>query len=526
MKKIFLSSVFLFSIALFTSCDAGLEELNENPNAPERVMTNTIFNSATKQFMDVSRDEFNNGRLDLNWMEYWGQTSYADEDRYLYRETSAQSIYQNFFLIATEFKSIIDLNSDETTAAEASAVGNNANQIAASRIMLSYLFYDLTNFFGDIPYYSYGSDNPEFQALQIDEFLSPKFAKQQDIYPDILKELREAADMINTDEPVFISGDNIMGGDAMAWKKFANSLILRVATTLKSVDPATANAAMATAIQSGVFTSNADNAAQQYEDNDLNGSPFWVAFNGRTDFAVTAPFVDLLKGTTGNYGLDPRLFEMAAPKTASIEEVKAASYDRSENPDDYVGIPYAFKQANRLPFTTFSFPSSNVLRADYSEVLMEYAEVAFLLSEYNGWDQTEYENGVRASMERWGVPQAEADSYIASLPPASKENVLTQKYIALYMQAHTSWAEYRRTGYPTTDILFLPGETYVLPEEQATASGKTDYIFEAAPGSTDIPFRIRYPQTLQSLNGTNLAEAVQRLGNGDTILSKLFWDVN
>ena len=526
MKKIFLSSVFLFSIALFTSCDAGLEEMNENPNAPERVLTNTIFNSATKQFMDISRDEFNNGRLDLMWMEYWGQNSYADEDRYLYRETSAQSIYQNFYLIATEFKSIIDLNSDPATATEASSVGNNNNQIAASRIMLSYLFYDLTNFFGDIPYYSYGSDNPEFQALQIDEFLSPVFAKQQDIYPDILKELRESADMINTSEPVFTSGDNVLGGDAMAWKKFANSLILRVATTLKSVDPGTANAAMAVAIDSGVFTSNADNALQTYEDNDLNGSPFWGAFNGRTDFAVTAPFVDLLKGTTGNFGLDPRLFEMAAPKLASIQSIKDNSYERSENPDDYVGIPYAFKQANRLPFPTYSFPSSNVLKAEYGEVFMEYSEVAFLLSEYNGWDQGEYINGVSASMARWGVAQEDIDTYVANLPAASQENVLTQKYIALYMQAHTAWAEYRRTGFPTTDILFLPGETYVLPAEQAEASGKTDYIFEAAPGSTDIPFRIRYPQTLQSLNGTNLADAVQRLANGDTILSKLFWDVN
>ncbi|WP_026450500.1 SusD/RagB family nutrient-binding outer membrane lipoprotein [Aequorivita capsosiphonis] len=526
MKKIVLSSIFLLSIALFTSCDSGLEELNENPNAPESVLPNTIFNSATKQFTDFSRNEFNHGRLDLNWMEYWGQIAYADEDRYLYRETSAQSIYQTSYLVAQEFKSIIDINTDPVTAEEASSVGNNDNQIAASRIMLSYLFYELTNFFGDVPYYSYGNDDPDFQALQIDEFLSPKFAKQQKIYPDILKELRESADMLNTSEPVFISGDNVLGGDATKWKKFANSLILRVATNYKSVDAGAANAAIATAISSGVFESNADNAVQTYEDSDLNGSPFWVAFIDRTDFAVTAPFVNLLKGKNGNFGLDPRLFEMAAPKAVSIGDIKSNDYDRSENPDDYEGAPYAFRQANTLPFTTVSFPSSNVIRPDYGEVLMEYAEVAFLLSENAGWDQTQYENGVSASMERWGVAPDDIDTFVANLPAASEETVLTQKYVSLYMQGHTAWAEYRRTGYPNGDILFLPGDTYELPPEQAAASNRTSYVFEAAAGSTDLPYRLRYPQTLQTLNGANLDEAVRGLPNGDSILSKLFWDNN
>ena len=394
------------------------------------------------------------------------------------------------------------------------------------RIMLSYIFSDLTNFFGDVPYYSYGSDNPDFQALQVDEFLAPKFATQQEIYTDILKELREAADMLNLDEPVFTSGDNIYNGDASKWKKFANSMILRVANRLRAVDAGTANSAISAAIASGVFQSNDDNAAQAYETSDTNASPLWRAFITRTDFAVAAPFVDLLKGTTGNFGTDPRLFEMAAPKGVSIGDVKDDAYESSADLGDYEGVPYAFRQTNLLPRTTYSYPSSKVIRPDYNVVLMENAEVQFLLSEINGWDQTFYENGVRSSMEKWGVDGADEDAFVATLPAANEENVITQKYVALYMQAHESWAEYRRTGYPDTDILFLPGETYTLPADQAAAAGFADYTFDAAPGSTDLPFRIRYPQTVQTLNGDNLAEAVSRLPNGDTILSKLFWDVN
>ena len=68
-----------------------IEDYNKNPNAPEVVPTNTVFNAATKQYVDNMRSSFNNGRLTLDWVEYWGQTAYGDEDRYLFRETSAES---------------------------------------------------------------------------------------------------------------------------------------------------------------------------------------------------------------------------------------------------------------------------------------------------------------------------------------------------------------------------------------------------------------------------------------------------
>ncbi|TRO65695.1 SusD/RagB family nutrient-binding outer membrane lipoprotein [Christiangramia sabulilitoris] len=529
MKNINKYIGLLFLGLTFVSCGEDITDINENPNAPEVVPTNTIFNSATKEFTDVSRSSFNNGRLVLNWMEYWGQNSYADEDRYLYRETSAEGLYTSTYEIATDLQQILILNTDPDTAEEISAVGANENQIAAARIMLAYMFHQLTNTFGDVPYYSYGSDDPDFQALNVSEVLSPVFASQEKIYADILKELRESADMINTSEPVFTSGDNIFDGDPLKWKKFANSLILRVATNIKNVDQSTYESAVAEALADGVMESNADNAVQAYESADPTASPWWRAFvvGGRTDFAVAAPFVNLLKGETGDYGPDARLFEMAAPYALSIEPIIADSYERSEDYDDYEGVPFAYQNANDLPFTVYSFPSSKVLRPDYGEVLMEYAEVAFLISEYNDWDQTSYENGVRASMEKWGVASDEIDSFVASLPAANEENVITQKYVALYMQAHQAYAEYRRTGFPDSDILLLPGESYTLPPVQAAETENDTYTFIAGvSGAEDLPARLRYPVVLQTLNGENRASAVSGLDNGDTIFSKLFWDVD
>lgn len=527
MKKLISITFIIGTLFSIASCSKDIDKYNENPNAPEFVLPNTIFNTATKRYTDVMRNDFQSGRLTLDWMQYWGQNAYADEDRYLYRETSSQAIYLNSYLVANDLRDIIEVNTNPETRELAAGVGNNDNQIAAARIMLAYIFHVLTDTFGDVPYYSFGTDNPDFQALQLEEYKTPVFADQEVIYEDILKELRAAADMINTSEVVFTTGDNIYQGDASKWKKFANSLILRVANRIKGVNPSLANSAITAAIADGVMTSNADNAVQPYEPVDAKASPMWVAFITRTDFAVTAPFVNLLKGTTGNFGPDPRLFHMAAPNEVTIEQIKADDYDTSTDYDDYVGIPYAYESANDLPFTSYSFPSSTILRPDYGEVFMEYAEVEFILSEHNGWDQTHYENGVAASMEKWLVPAADIATFVAALPPATEETVLTQKYVGLYMQSHEAWAEYRRTGYPDTDILLLPGETYALPPVQASEVDLDTYTFTSAvEGLNDLPNRLRYPVTLQTLNGENVQAAISELDNGDTVFSKLFWDVN
>ncbi|WP_010520438.1 SusD/RagB family nutrient-binding outer membrane lipoprotein [Aquimarina agarivorans] len=521
---------------LMLNCDNDFEEINTNPNEPAVVLANAIFNSATKELTDRSRDVGASGRVTLPWMQYWGQTSYADEDRYDYRESSGQNYYEFLNKIGNDFKNIIDLNEDAATKDLMSTVGNNQNQIAVSRIMLSYIFHQLVDTFGDVPYYSFGSDNPSFQAFALNEnILLPEFANQEIIYNDLLSELRAASDQLVLGEPVFISGDNIFNGDASKWKKFANSLILRVANRLRNVNPDTATAAIDEAIDEGVFTSNADNAVQPYQDADNTASPLYIAFfvNNRTDFAVAAPFINLLKGGVG-FGLDPRLYEFASPVQATIASIGAQSLADAEgnsvtegNPDDYIGIPYAYETVQKLPFSSYSFPNFNVLRRDFGETLMEYAEVAFIISEHMGFDQTQYENGIKASMERWGVSEVDITNYLETLPAASEETVMTQKYIALYMQPYEAWAEYRRTGFPKT--LLLPNEQGMLSPSQVASSTditSATYTFEPRIAINDLPTRLRYPQVLQTLNGENRASAVQNLDEGDTVQSKLFWDVN
>lgn len=500
-------------LIVFGACDVDYEA---NPNEPAVPPTFSIFNDAVKEMLDDTRDEWFHGRFTLGTMQYWAQTEYTEEDRYQYRE-SMRETWEDFYINLENFRKIIEFNEDEVIKVEMSKYGSNANQIAVSRIMMAWTFNIMADTWGDIPYWSYSTEDADFHALDmINEVFDPVYAPQSKIYTDLLKQLSEAADMIETSEPVFTSGDPIYGGDAAKWKKFANSLRLRIATKILSVAPEV-QAHIDDAIADGVFTSNADNAVLAYEANQTNGSPMMVAFETRLDFAVASCFVELLDGTRGNFGADPRLPIYAQPNQYG----------------NYVGVPNGVANATSVAFKWESLPGISIIANDGSgtiwqvgeEVLMSYAEVEFLLSELNAWDQTHYENGVEASMEQWGVASAEISNFVTSLPAASEENVITQKYVALYMDAHTAWVDYRRTGYPMT--LNFPGDTYTMNVFTGTTTEALEYTFTPIDGSvTDIPYRMEYPSQESTLNSANYKTAVGKLSNGDEITSKLWWDVN
>nr|WP_319398547.1 SusD/RagB family nutrient-binding outer membrane lipoprotein [uncultured Carboxylicivirga sp.] len=489
-------------IAAFTACGV---DYYENPNAAAVVPTSGIMNSVQKNLMVDTRDEWLSGRQTLLWMQYWGQINYTEEDRYQYRETVNEGAWNDLYGHAMDLKSIIELNTDEATKSDMAAYGDNENQIAAARIMLAYIFQLAANQWGDVPYYSYGSDDADFQALYLrDEAVSaPKYAPQAKIYADLLKELEEAQGMINLSANM-IDGDAMFGGDAAQWKKFANSLRLRIATRIKGSNATLANQHIAAAISAGVMASNADNAGVTFTaDNNDNSAPMYSAFyiGNRLDFAPSHTFVDLLKGNRGPFGADPRLSIYVDPNADG----------------EYVGIPVGVSREEVGGFAWESLPGKAVLNSRYTENYMEYAEVCFLLSEANGWNQEWYEAGVKASMQKWGVPAESIDAYIATLPAASEETVITQKYIALYMQPQEAWAEYKRTGYPAT--LDMPGKSYTI-----SVPGGHSFTYEFSPleSLNDIPTRARYPLVEQNINEINWDAASTAIG-GDEMDTKLWF---
>ncbi|MBY5957631.1 SusD/RagB family nutrient-binding outer membrane lipoprotein [Membranicola marinus] len=514
MKKLLIIlSVFFIGFA----CDVDYEN---SPNSITVPPTSGLLNGATKRVADDLYDQWFSGRFTQVVMQYWTQTAYADEDRYVFRESQRET-WEDFYYNLESYRKIIALNTDEETKGTMLAYGANENQIGVARILMSWVFNIMADTWGDIPYYSYGSDNANFQALAVadadEEILAPKYATQQEIYADILSELQSAAQMMDASKKG-MEGDNIYHGDVDAWKRFANSLRLRIAVKIQDADPGLAESHINSAISAGVIASNNDNADFEYEANALNGAPMYRAYNvdKRTDFALGHSFVELLKGDNLVHGSEI----VVQNPFEGISDPRLPIYAQPNSEGTIIGMPSVTSSAESQVISWRSLPGDAIINTpDFEQPILEYPEVCFLLSEVNNWDQEWYEKGTRASMENWGVSAEEIDAYIAQLPAASEETVLTQKYIALYMDPHTAWAEYRRTGYP--EFIIKPGTTYTA----RGVSGDVEYTFTSLiDGMTDLPKRLQYPDFERTLNGKNRTEAVSRMSNGDALNSPLWWD--
>jgi len=553
MKKYIYSFVIVISLISFCSCDKDLEAININPNQPTDVTTNGLFNNTNKELMTRTRRGMPSGRMALPWIQYSAQRNYTAEDRYQFRIEVNNSLYTDIFLAIKGYKKIIDIVTDPKNKEIVATYGDPVNQLAAARIMIAYAQLQLVDMYGDVPYYSYGTKDPDFQAMTLgteQEITTPKFASQEKIYTDLMNELKEAAESINMEASNIFNEGDFLFGSPMKLKKFANSLRLRIANRVKNVLPiAKTHLDELTANTAFLMESNQDNVGQKFQNDPVNPAPFYFdAFvSRRNDFSPTNTFVELLKGESKTVHpnpfatiVDPRLFKMIAPVSQlvkddngkEIESMLAFYFDSKKSepsiekndyvdrtPEFYAGMPIGVSDAYTGSQADYASQySGTIYKADYTEILMEYAEVAFILAELDVNPQENYTNGIKASMQRWNVTETDMTAYLTKMTVVNKETILTQKYIALFLQPYEAWAEYRRTKYPKT--LLLPGQSHDLlapgPQQQ------TEYTFIPLNNLTDLPERVTYPTDLNLVNKVNKDAAATRMG-GDLMSTKLIW---
>ena len=147
------------------------------------------------------------------------------------------------FMYQNQIKNIVDL----VSRTDGDAGYANLNAIA--RIFKVYLFSILTDVYGDIPYFAAGT-------AYFSKDYYPKYDKQQDIYNDFFNELDEAVKALSADGGS-ADGDLIFKGDYQKWRRFGNSLRLRLALRLVQADANTARTQAEAAINNvgGVMTS-------------------------------------------------------------------------------------------------------------------------------------------------------------------------------------------------------------------------------------------------------------------------------
>jgi hypothetical protein len=355
--------------------------------------------------------------------------------------------------------------------------------------------------------------------LQADRNRTPKYDSQQAVYQGLLTDLKAAIARIDESEGSFGPADIIYGGDMVRWRKFAQSLRMRVALRLADVDETTARAEVEAAWPEA-FAGNADNAAFRYLLGQPNNHPLHQFRVERidADWGMSDIFVD----KTLLPLQDPRL-----PKFAD-EKVSGGGYrgrPYGQNSGNAAGeSPDLYSQPSGAAVIRegrSNFAATDVLRPDGLSRFMSYAEVCFILAEAKerNWNVPGsaadwYHAGIRASLEEWGVTdQIVQDNYIGqqtvNYPTAAgdwKQKIGVQKWIALFTQGIQGWCEWRRLDFQKLEL-------------------PVDGVIQDV-GSKPAPVRLVYPINEQTQNQAAYQQGVSLLGGPDRLFTRVWWDVN
>src|ERR1700754_191283 len=339
--SILLSGTLLLSVA--SSCKKELVDINKNPNATQNPQPDYLLTAAIKNTADTYWGTANNMDASLLFVQYWAKIQYTDPDRYIYTNGSFQELWTTGYS-----KSIVNLNKI-ISLADAQA---NPNYKGVALVLRSWVFTLLTDQYGDVPYK---------QATNIEQFLTPAYDAQKDVYFALLDDLKSAQASLDPAGKA-IAGDVIYSNNINLWKKFANSLRLRIALRIADREPDKAKQVLADiqAEGSGYINANSEIAQLVYLDSP-NQNPISNLFDTRDDYRISKTIVD-------------KLFELKDPRLPIY-----ASPTKDATPQTYVGIPNGLLvgDASNLGFTKTSKPGAYFLAPHAPAVIISYAEVLF-----------------------------------------------------------------------------------------------------------------------------------------------------
>jgi hypothetical protein len=505
-----LTAALLAGLLLVSGCDFG--DINDDPTRPNELDPDLLFSRSTTygplrynvyqrsqhlfanlyvQYFANLVPAFPTGRYESggpydDWATSFWQATYAAHG-------GVQFVGENVSNSGVNVQQVIRQTRDDP---------QKINQTAIARIWKVWLLHRVTDAWGDVPY------SEAFGGLEGNR--TPTFDPQQEIYADMLSTLQSAASNLDPG----ITGDRFRFGDAdliyqddlAKWRKFANSLRLRLAMRVSEVDPELAEQHVSDVLDNQPIMDGNEDSAQRPS---TSGGDFVT----QNPLSIIASFND------------DRVSEKVVSTLRTYEDPRLPVYaDTIINaPRDTVlfrGLPNGLDAAQLSGVQSFKYSRlGDPLRAADAPIpILLYPEVKFLEAEaaLRGWGpgnaRQHYEEGIRASLAMYGITDPAIVQQYLQQPEvaweeggsfdAQLEQIITQKWIAIFTQGFEAWAEYRRTGYPELIQIPNPGQT-----------------------NGNVPSRILYPNTEKNTNAENVRTASQRMG-GDAMTTDVWWDVD
>lgn len=481
IKKSFSFKLFLAaSLCCASGCTDDFDKINTNNNSAATATADLFMPHGIQSAVDL----YWGGSLGMDvgdgFSQHWARIQYTDIDQYTVSSDVYTAGWQGFYI-----ESLADYQRIYKIGVET----NNPNYQAVAVILRSWVFSILTDTYGDIPYKD---------ALQgLEGTLLPKYNAQKEVYAGLIAELKTAGESINAaDKTNPIAGDILFNGDLAKWKKFANSLSLRLLSRMidKADSPIDVKSEIGRILgdpaKYPVLASVAENIQLNYLDATNNQNPVNVNRKTRDDHRVSATLVNKLLELN-----DARL-----PIYANKSTLNPA----------YVGVPNGLSssEAGKLGLESTSRVGSFFVGPTAPGVIMSYAELLFLKAEFAykgvasaGTAAANYAAAITASHAQYKLetPAAYLSTNALKDGVDGYTQIMEQKWIALYGQGLEAWTEFRRTGIPALKAPLLNTNQNV------------------------IPTRMPYPSSEEALNFDNFDAALKSMGGKNDMKLKLWF---
>lgn len=452
----------------------------------------------------------------VGWVNAAGQ--------YVPGEAGIGAYWSTYYTLMAQYREL------EKVYAAASAEDKTAKRIymIASTIYLYDHTQKLVDLHGDIPFSEAGmlSTNGGDYANSL-----PKYDKAEDIYTTMLDDLKGFSDELNSItvqaaiQTGFNTQDIVNKGNITKWKKYCNSLRLRMLTRVSGVSAfqSRANTEIAAILANPssypVISANTENVQIDIfnQSTPINSQQFQTGLEDWNGNLASKVMMDHM-----NANSDPRLRVVFEPGATAEGVYKGLDPLLTANAQQSLVDGGTIAIYNR----------STISRNDYFPgELMNAAEVSFLVAEHYlkagnaAAAKTAYETGISQSVKNFyqirtlsndntagdltPTDDAEIAAYIAmpqiswagAATDADKLKLITtQKWIHFnVIQPYESWAEQRRTNSPVFSFQVDNTNPQTLP-----------------------PSRWIYTSNENTYNTENY-NAVR---SNDKLTNKIFWDVN
>lgn len=483
----FLKYTFFAASVLFVTACSDFEDFNTNPNEPTEVSPDVLMPNAIRDAVNTTVDA--SFLVGNNVAQLSAKTLRLEVDAYNWN--AFPSYWEGWYESLTDIESIRRIAvEDENEALEGATI-----------VLRTWVFQNLTNAYGDVPYFgaTQGAENN----------FTPVYDEQEVIYEDMLLQLAIADELLQG--PGGITGDILLGGDVNQWRKFANSLRLRLLMTAGDQIDDAANQFREIVENAPILTGNEDNVTLTYSGNFPNEFPLVPLKIGDFDaVAIANASVTVMEGYR-----DPRLNRYARPNTDD--------FDQDFSDDAYIGAINGQGElctkagASRLGVQYYNYPDltqAGELGLPMAEgIIMTYAELQFTLAEAvaKGWIDGEvedyYREGILASMLYHEVDLApfgysEFEDFYDDSGVAYEEvtDIWEQKWLALFFHGMEPYFEVRRWYH-----------------ESGNSFAGIPFLDPACGNVNDdrLPLKFLYPGEEQSLNAVNYNDVIDRMGGAN-----------